>query len=696
MSRYQAIVEAQNELISLARADWVLVYVNRTYAVHFGCTPQQMIGTNLFDYVAEADRPAVHAHLGRVMRTGAAAIDINRMSAANGATRWVSWSNGVLLDDDGVTPLLHSVGRDITDLVLAQQAQAELALQLAEQHERLRVTLHSIGDAVISTDCDSLVTYMNPVAERLTGWPLAEARGRSLEQVFRIVNEASRQPVNNPVQRCLAENRIIGLANHCVLISRDGSEYGIEDSAAPIRRADSQVIGVVLVFHDVTEQRQLVSEIRHRASHDALTGLVNRTEFEQRLLRALTNAHEHDSQHALLYIDLDQFKPVNDACGHAAGDRLLRQISAMLQQGVRSRDTLARLGGDEFGLILEHCSLEQAERIAHEVRERVEQYRYVHDGRQFRIGASIGLVAVTSSWHNTTALLQAADSACYAAKEAGRNRVHVWFDADQDATQLGHTNDTQWLPRLQRALDDNRFVLYGERIEPLGAAASGQLHCEVLLRLRDPQGALLLPEVFMAQAERLHMAARIDLWVVRQVLALLESAGAALQDLGVLSVNLSGASISDPACHAALGQLLAAQPAESPRICFEITESIAIGRLAETETFINAMQQHGVRFAIDGCGRGVSLLGTLKHLPLHFLKIDGEFVRDLVNDPVDQAMVRCIHEVAHALGWQTIAEFVDRAEVHEALRRIGIDHVQGFLLHQPVPLEAVLGLASGD
>jgi diguanylate cyclase (GGDEF)-like protein/PAS domain S-box-containing protein len=558
------------------------------------------------------------------------------------------------------------------------------------------VTLHSIGDAVISTDCDGLVTYMNPVAERLTGWPAAEASGRPIEQVFRIVNEASRQPVNNPVQRCLAENRIIGLANHCVLVARDGSEYGVEDSAAPIRRADAQVIGVVLVFHDVTEQRQLVSEIRHRASHDALTGLVNRTEFEQRLQRALTNAHDHDSQHALLYIDLDQFKPVNDACGHAAGDRLLRQISAMLQQGVRSRDTLARLGGDEFGLILEHCSLEQAERIAQEVRERVEQYRYVHDGRQFRIGASIGLVAVTASWRNTTTLLQAADSACYAAKEAGRNRVHVWFDADQGATQLRQANDTQWLPRLQRALDDNRFVLYGERIEPLGAAASGRLHCEVLLRLRDAQGALLLPEVFMAPAERLHMAARIDLWVVRQVLALLESDGAALRQLGTLSVNLTQASISDPACHAALGQLLAAQPAASRCICFEISESVAIGHLAETEAFIEVMQPHGVRFAIDGVGRSVSLLGTLKHLPLHFLKIDGEFVRDLVNDPVDQAMVRCIHEVAHALGWQTIAEFVDRAEVRDVLGQIGIDHAQGYLLHQPVPLEVVLGLGPGD
>ncbi|MFM2058648.1 MAG: hypothetical protein RLY71_3033 [Pseudomonadota bacterium] len=674
----------------------MLVYVNRSYAAHFGCTPQQMIGTSLFDYVTEADRPAVCAHLGRVMQTCHAAIDINRMSAPNGEIRWVSWSNGVLRDDDGVTPLLHSVGRDVTELVLAQQAQAELARELAEQHERLRVTLHSIGDAVISTDCASLITYMNPVAERLTGWPLAEARERPLEQVFRIVNEASRQPVNNPVQRCLAENRIIGLANHCVLIGRDGSEYGIEDSAAPICRTDGQVIGVVLVFHDVTEQRQLVSEIRHRASHDALTGLVNRTEFEQRLLRALTNAHEHDSQHALLYIDLDQFKPVNDACGHAAGDRLLRQISAMLQQGVRSRDTLARLGGDEFGLILEHCSLEQAERIAHEVRERVEQYRYVHDGRQFRIGASIGLVAVTASWRNTTALLQAADSACYAAKEAGRNRVHVWFDADQGATQLRQANDTQWLPRLQRALDDNRFVLYGQRIEPLGAVASGRLHCEVLLRLRDAQGALLLPEVFMAPAERLHVAARIDLWVVRQVLTLLESVGAALHDPGMLSVNLSAASISDQACHVALGQLLAAQPGASRCLCFEITESVATTHLAETQAFIETMQPHGVRFAIDGFGRGVSLFGALKRLPVHYLKIDGEFVRDLVNEPVDQAMVRCIHEVAHALGWQTIAEFVDRAEVHEALGRIGIDHVQGFLLHQPVPLEAVLGLESAD
>jgi diguanylate cyclase (GGDEF)-like protein/PAS domain S-box-containing protein len=688
-ARYRAILDGQSELISLAHVDGRLTYVNEAYAHHFGSTPAQMIGTNLFDMVAESDRAAVQAHLQRVVANGAPAIDENRMTFANGEVHWVAWSNGVLLDDDGITPLIHSVGRDVTARVQAQEAQVHLTRLLAEQHEKLRVTLHSIGDAVITIDQAGLIDYMNPIAERLTGWRLGEASGQPLEQVFRIVNESSRETVVNPVQRCMAENHTIGLANHTVLIARDGQEYGIEDSAAPMRNAENQIIGAVLVFRDVTKQRLLASEMRHRATHDALTGLINRTEFEVSLQRMLVEAQMQNVEHALLYIDLDQFKLVNDACGHAAGDRLLRQVSGLLHQCARSRDTLARLGGDEFGLILEHCSTEQAQRVATEVCARVEEFRFAHEGRRFRIGASIGLVPIDARWQNGAAVLQAADTACYAAKEAGRNRVHTWFDTDK-AVQ-SRQGDMQWVRRLEQALDDDQFVLYAQRIHPLQTAAR-ELHCEVLLRLRDASGQLVAPGVFLPAAERFHMASRIDRWVVRTVFELMARQRGHLDHLATLSVNLSGHSIGDRSFHAYVEELLVSTDVEAQRLCFEITETAAITNLGDALEFIEAMQRHGVRFALDDFGSGVSSFGSLKTLPVDYLKIDGQFIHGLLTDPINQATVRCIREVARAVGKQTIAEFVDREDEMALLREIGIDYAQGYLLHRPAPLEQVLGL----
>ncbi|MDP1790248.1 MAG: PAS domain-containing protein, partial [Methylibium sp.] len=374
----------------------------------------------------------------------------------------------VLADSQGKPTKLIGVDWDVTPL-------RDLNARLAEQYELLRVTLQSIGDAVITTDAQSQVTWLNPAAERMTGWLSSEALGRPLTQVFHIVNEDTRQPTENPVATCLAQGKIVGLASHTVLISRNGDEFGIEDSAAPIRNPSGEVLGVVLVFHDVTEQRRLSGEMSYRATHDALTGLVNRAEFETRLRRTLDKAHEDRSEHALLYIDLDQFKLVNDACGHSVGDQLLQQVAKLLREAVRARDTLARLGGDEFAVILEHCSADQAQRVAQQICDRMEEFRFLHDDRRFRIGTSIGLVPVDNRWANTAAAMQAADTSCYAAKEAGRNRVHAWFDTDQ-AMRARH-GEMQWATRLEQALDEDRFVLFAQRIEALGSGSTG-LHAE--------------------------------------------------------------------------------------------------------------------------------------------------------------------------------------------------------------------------
>ena len=346
--------------------------------------------------------------------------------------------------------------------MIAELGHAEFA-----ERQRSMVTLESIGDAVITTDGEGKIGYLNPVAESLTGWSLEEARGQPLLTVFDIINENTRAPAPDPVARCLAEGRIVGLANHTVLLSRDGREYAIQDSAAPIRERDGSLMGAVMVFSDVTAARQLQREISHQAAHDSLTGLVNRREFEQRLSRVLDTARNEASEHALCYLDLDQFKVINDTCGHAAGDELLRQIAVLFQQKIRRRDTLARLGGDEFAVLMEHCNLEQASRVAEALRSAAADLRFSWANDTFTLGVSIGVVPITRSSESVDALLRAADNACYVAKDAGRNRVHVYYDDDVHLAK--RRDEMQWVGTLSRALEEGRFELHAQKIADIGA-----------------------------------------------------------------------------------------------------------------------------------------------------------------------------------------------------------------------------------
>ncbi len=627
------------------------------------------------------DRAAVEAAIRDAIAHGTKLEADFRVVWPDGSIHHLHSAGAVLVDGQGEPRRLTGVNWDVTPL-------RELNAQLAEQHELLRVTLQSIGDAVITTDAQSQVTWLNPVAERMTGWLSSEALDRPLAQVFHIVNEETRLPTENPVATCLAQGRIVGLANHTLLISRNGDEFGIEDSAAPIRRPGGEIIGVVLVFHDVTEQRRLSGEMSYRATHDALTGLVNRAEFETRLRRTLDKAHEERSEHALLYIDLDQFKLVNDACGHSVGDQLLQQVAKLLREAVRTRDTLARLGGDEFAVILEHCSADQAQRVAEQICDHMEEFRFLHDERRFRIGASIGLVPLDNRWANTAAAMQAADTSCYAAKDAGRNRVHTWFDTDQ-AMRARH-GEMQWATRLEQALDEDRFVLFAQRIEPLFAGSSG-LHAEVLIRLLDSDGSLIPPGAFLPAAERFHMATRIDRWVLRRAVQQLQ----AMPDLNALDslcINLSGQSVGDRAFHRhAIEALTEAGQLVCQRVCLEITETAAVTNMADAALFIEQVRALGAKVALDDFGAGASSFGYLKTLKVDLLKIDGSFIRDLIDDPLDDAAVRCFVDVARVVGVKTVAEFVDRREVLARVREIGIDYAQGFLLHRPEPIENLLG-----
>ena len=611
---------------------------------------------------------------------------------------------GTLCVIDSTPRLLTQAQRDVLSCLATAASQAlegrrairrtrQLAGELSEQHELLRVTLHAIGDAVITTNAQAGVVWMNPVAEAMTGWTSSDAREQPLEAVFQIIGNADRQPVVQLVQKCLSSAEAGQRAEagneaaQSILVSRHGQEFGIESSVSPIFQEGGTALGVVIVFRDVTEKRRLSGEISFRASHDSLTGLVNRAEFDARLGRVWSTAREEGTEHSLMYIDLDRFKLVNDTCGHTAGDRLLKQVAAMLRDAVRSCDVVARLGGDEFAILLEHCAPDRAHKIGQALCDRMEQFRFVHEEHRLRIGTSIGLVPVHAGWETTTAIMQAADASCYAAKERGRNRVHRWMDSDAELQP--RSGETRWASRIEQALDEDRFTLYAQRITPLSGAHDG-LHAEVLVRMLGTDGELIPPGAFLPAAERYQLAPRIDRWVLQHALDWLRL-HAGPKRVRQLSVNLSGQSVGDHEFHRWAFEMLGAAGEDCCRsLCLEITETVAITHLTDAATFIAGVRAMGVRVALDDFGAGASSFGYLKMLPVDSLKIAGQFIRGLIEHPLDAAAVRCFIDVARVVGIQTVAEYVDRTDVLARVREMGVDFAQGFLLLRPAPIDELL------
>jgi diguanylate cyclase (GGDEF)-like protein/PAS domain S-box-containing protein len=569
-----------------------------------------------------------------------------------------------------------------------RQASAQTQQSLLSEKERAQITLHSIGDGVITTDSSGVVEYLNPIAEALTGWRQADAIGRPLSEVFCLVDEQSRQRISDPAARCLEAGRAVAPTGHNLLVSRDGREYGIQGSAAPIRDRDEHVIGVVLVFKDVTETRRMTRQIAHQASHDSLTGLVNRREFEHRLNRAVKTARESGCHHALAYIDLDQFKVVNDSAGHAAGDALLKQMSNVLDSNVRGRDTLARLGGDEFCLLLENCRLDKAAEIAEALLAAVRATPFAWQQRTFSIGASIGVVAITPLVISSEQALSYADAACYMAKHAGRNRVYV-YRAQDEAESHRQPGEIMRAAELADALEHGRFSLYCQPVMALSAESEPPLHYEIFLRLTDRRGEALAPGLIIAAAERYGMMAAIDRWVINAAFKAYRAAFAS-QPGASIAINLSGDSLSDDGLIATVARGLADSHVPAQCVCFEVTETAAIRNLEKAADMMTAIKQFGCRFALDDFGSGISSFSYLKHLPLDYLKIDGSFVTNMLQDPVDCALVAAINEVGHVLNITTIAECAENENIVAELKRLGVDYAQGFALGRPVPLSELV------
>ena len=573
------------------------------------------------------------------------------------------------------------------DFIISNQEFATRQEALHQEKEKAEITLQSIAEGVISTDVKGCIDYMNPIAERISGWEFSSAQGQKVEKVL-CPSDPDAACTVHPVDRCISQGEIVKGERGSTYRNREGLALRLDCIASPIRNRPGKVIGSVMVFRDVTESYLLEQQLEYQARHDSLTGLTNRVAFEERLKHVLDEGQHKIDDYSLCYIDLDQFKVINDTCGHVAGDQLLRSISGIMLNKIRKhRDTLARFGGDEFVLLLEDCSIEQAFRIASDICEAIQEYRFSYEHKTFSIGASIGVVPITPEARDLNNALARADSACYMAKEKGRNRVHVYRADDEEL--MHRYGEMHVISQINHACEEDQFALYFQEIMPLKGGAGG-MHIEILLRMQDGKGGWVAPGFFLPAAERYNIASKIDRWVVKRVLGWLSEHSGDLGKLNMCSINLSGLSLCDDQFIHFVEQVLIQHKVPGNKLCFEITETAAISNLTQANAFVSAMRKHGCLFALDDFGSGMSSYAYLKRLEVDYLKVDGLFVRDVLHDPIDRAMVKSINEIGHVFGLKTIAEYVESEEVLEEMRVIGLDYIQGYVNGKPAPLEKLL------
>ncbi|MCP4981069.1 MAG: EAL domain-containing protein [Gammaproteobacteria bacterium] len=563
--------------------------------------------------------------------------------------------------------------------------------QLYRERERAEVALRSISDAVITTDIDHNITYMNPVAEHMLDCNLEDVRGRDLAELvkleFQPIGDTIPDPVDFYLDLTQSNLRQTGID---IVLKVGTGQLSVDGNASPLMDSQSDMIGSMLVLRDVSLEQELTKQLVYQATHDSLTGLMSRSEFENRVKEALELSRQHNRQNALCYIDLDQFKLVNDTCGHGAGDELLKRLAGALQIQIRNEDLVARLGGDEFGILLHDCDQNQAENMAERVRAALNEMHFKWEDKIFDVSGSIGLVMINRMSGSLSELMSAADLACYAAKDSGRDMVHV-YNVD-DAEIAEKFRQMQWLPRIREALNNNEFELAIQSVASLKEGASPQIIYEFLLRWPQDDGSQISPALFIPSAERYDLMGELDDWVIGNALAAITQLKTELQYPAsqMFTINLSGQSVCNPELADFIIGMLHRFEIEPQTICFEVTETVAIANFSIAIDFINRLRKLGCRFALDDFGSGLSSFSYLKRLPLDFLKIDGLFVRDMLDDPVDLAMVRTIYDVAKVLKLQTIAEWVEDEATLESLKSIGIDYVQGFHISRPTMVESEL------
>ncbi|MCP5471658.1 MAG: EAL domain-containing protein [Sinobacteraceae bacterium] len=559
------------------------------------------------------------------------------------------------------------------------------AMLAAPQDSAPAMALESLAEAIVTTDATGQIEYLNPAAERLIGTSRDLAQGKALAAVVGLVDEADRRTLSDPVYQALASGVPVNLSRRALMITRgEGDERAIELSASPMRSAEGEIAGAVVLLHDVTELRGFARQLSYQATHDALTGLVNRREFERRLDEAITTARRGDSTHVLCYLDLDNFKVVNDTSGHLAGDALLRDVARLLREALRDSDTVARLGGDEFGMILGGCPLDKARQIADDLCQRIAEFRFVWKDRVFQIGASIGIVELARESSSVEDSLAAADSACYMAKRQGSGRVVVYSARDEALARS--TGEIQWLQKLQTALKDQRFELYVQPIVPAVVAAAGTGDgpaLEVLVRMKDETGVEVQPLEFIRAAERYRLMGLIDRWVVQQTIDAIVDGTLQVPEGRCVAINISGQTLGDTQFLEFVVDGLDRSGLAPSQLCFEMTETAVVANLDHARRFVGVLHGMGCRFALDDFGSGVGSFSNLRSLPLDYLKIDGSFIRNLDRDSVNQAMVTAMIKLARTLNFKVIAEQVEDNAALDVVRQMGVDFVQGYAISRP-------------
>ena len=670
----------------------VILYSNRQFASFVGVDRIELVGRKLADLVPPEYSELVSDNIGRRLAGEPAAeryeIDMvgiqGQVSRLEVTTAAVDYEGG---------PALLVTGVEIipTQTVPALRLQPEtpnpapVTPPVEGSADVGLLALNSLAEAIITTDAQGHISYMNPAAERITGSGAEQAFGKNLEDLVGLVDETDRRLLSDPVRQALTSGAPVNLSRRALLLSRsNGSERSIELSASPIRNAAKEVIGAALLLHDVTELRGLARQMSYQATHDALTGLVNRREFERRLEEATESGHRGEGQHVLCYLDLDRFKVVNDTSGHLAGDSMLREVAKVLRDAVRDSDTVARLGGDEFGVLLIGCPLDKARQIADDVCRAVGDYRFVWKDKIFNIGVSIGLVEISRESGTLEELLAAADSACYVAKKQGSGRVAVYSARDEALAR--HTGEIQWLQRLQSALKENRFQLYHQPIVLASGNEGNGPAMEVLVRLQDEQGHEVPPSEFVRAAERYRLMGLVDRWVVQTTLAALGRGAIQIPANRGVAINISGETLGDLQFLEFVVECLDSTGVTPAQVCFEISETAVVANLDHARRFVGVLHGIGCQFALDDFGSGVGSFSNLKNLPMDYLKIDGSFMRNLAGDSVNQAMVTAMIKLARTLNFKVIAEQVEDAEALEAVCRMGVDYVQGFAVGRPQPL----------
>ena len=690
---FAALADRSHEAVIVHR-DGIL-FANRHFATLVGIEREQLLGRPLAELVDPEFADLVATSLRRRLADEKAPERFEvemvgfqaQISRLELTVRRVEWDGAPALLITGVEIVQTSTVRALTEPTYAQHLAATGVFATLQAPADGSIALDCLPDAVLTTDLQGDIVHLNPAAERLLQIGPSDARGKPLSAVVEVADEADRRTLLDPIQQALSGTAAVYLGRRAVPLRRDGREDRVvEISAAPLRRDPAgDSAGTVVLLHDVTELRSTARQLSYQATHDALTGLVNRREFERRLEDALETARRGDSTHILCYLDLDRFKQVNDSSGHQAGDRLLRDVARLLREAVRDSDTVARLGGDEFALLLIGCPLDKARQIADDVCRRVSEHRFVWKERIFDVGVSVGIVELARQSGSVEDVLAAADSACYVAKKQGTGHVSIYSARDEAAARS--SGEIHWLQQLQTAIRGDRFELATQSIVPVSPAMRGGPAMEVFVRMRDDAGRDLPPRDFVRAAERYRLMGVIDRWVVQHTLDAIAAGSLPVPAGRCVAINISAQTLADTQFLEFVVDSFDRTGVAPAQVCFELSETTVVANLEHARRFAGVLHGMGCRFALDDFGSGVGSFSNLKNLPLDYLKIDGAFTRNLGSDPVNQAMVAAMIQLARTLNFQVIAEQVEDTAALETARRLGVDFIQGFVIARPQPLQ---------